>query len=77
MTLFCIVSALLRPGTNPESLFRAPLVVGMLGARARVGSVEPAGSSKENGGSKGRKTESEERKRRRRIKGNSVALQQY
>ena len=63
MTLFCIVSALLRPGTNPESLFRAPLVVGMLGARARVGSVEPAGSSKgkeENGGSKRRKTESEE-----------------
>lgn len=44
MTLFCIVSALLRPGTSPDSLFKAPLLVGTLGGRARVASVEPAES---------------------------------
>jgi hypothetical protein len=42
MTLFCIVSALLRPGTSPPpTLFRTALLVEAPEVRPRVDSTDP------------------------------------
>lgn len=54
MTLFCIVSTLLRP----VSLLSTPLLVGVSGVRAREDSDDPGGS----GGRKRRRGEEEERR---------------